>query len=74
MDTATRKRASEIMDPDELKRILDQFGKKALADAEARGRTAAVREVLKILLRARIPATPKEWLLNQCRNLTTPPL
>jgi hypothetical protein len=65
---------AQVMDPEEFKRLLNQFGREALAKAEARGRTAAIRDVLKIILRARIPATPKEWLLNQCRNLTTPPL
>jgi hypothetical protein len=74
MDPETTKRMAQVMDPEEFKRLLNQFGREALAKAEARGRTAAIRDVLKIILRARIPATPKEWLLNQCRNLTTPPL
>jgi hypothetical protein len=74
VDPETTKRMAQVMDSAEFKRLLNQFGREALAKAEARGRTAAIRDVLKIILRARIPATPKEWLLNQCRNLTTPPL
>lgn len=57
------------MDPAEFKRLLDQFGRDAMAKAEIRGRNKAVAEMIKIILRARVPHTTKEWLLDQCRNL-----
>lgn len=74
MDAETTRRVAEIMDPEEFKRILDQFGKDAIAKAEIRGRNAAVAEILKIVVRARIPGTTKEWLQDQCRNLANPPM
>jgi hypothetical protein len=39
MNAEEKRRASEIMDPDEFKRLLDQFGKEAMAKAEAKGRS-----------------------------------
>jgi hypothetical protein len=74
MDAATKKRVSEIMDPGEFKRLLDQFGKEAMAKAEVKGRNAAISDVLKIITRARIPGTTKEWLLDRCRGLAKPPM
>jgi hypothetical protein len=74
VDATTKKRVSEIMDPEEFKRLLDQFGKEALAKAELKGRNAAVSDMLKILLKARIPGTTKEWLLDHCRGLARPPM
>jgi hypothetical protein len=74
MDAETKKRVSEIMEPEEFKRLLDQFGKEAMAKAEQRGRNRAVSEVLKIILKSRVPATTKEWLLDRCRLVASPPL
>lgn len=69
MDLATKKRVSEIMAPDEFKRLLDQFGKDALAKAERSGRQRGIEDVIKIIVNARIPAATKEWLLDRCRGL-----
>lgn len=69
MDAEIKKRVSEIMNPEEFKRLLDRFGKEAMAKAEIKGCNKAVSEMLKIILRSRVQHTAKEWLLDQCRNL-----
>lgn len=74
MDAETEKRASQIMDPNEFKRLLDQFGRQALAKAEIKGRNAAVAEMVRIIVKSRMPGSTKEWLQDQCRNLAKPPV
>jgi hypothetical protein len=69
MNEAETRLITEIMDPAEFKQLLDQFGKEAMARAEAKGYNKAISDAIKITLPSRIPAATKEWLLDRFRGL-----